>query len=255
MNNQSSFDRALLIPIGVGVFSLIGICVILIAGRITNLRGSVEEVPTATSFQYALIGTEPLVLTVTDAGPVEELPTFTPRATPILLATRTATQFVPIVTLATVAPTTTPSRTPTTASAAPFGAGTYDDLDQRFVYNGEWIRQSAVTGAFQNTLHISDSLGSAIFFRFIGQELRVFFQAGPSLGVIRLNLDGTNYEMNQSSPSTQVFEWVLPGVSNGTHIVTITHLSGGSVNLDYIIVPEVPATPVPPTITNTPLNQ
>jgi hypothetical protein len=111
------------------------------------------------------------------------------------------------------------------------------------IYAGDWIRQLGVSGAYQNSLHVSNTLGSSVFFRFIGQELRVFFQAGPSLGVIQVDLDGKEYEMNEASSSTQVYEWVLPSVANGTHQVTITHLSGGSVNIDYIIVPEVPKTP------------
>lgn len=110
------------------------------------------------------------------------------------------------------------------------------------VYSGAWTTESAVSGAYQNTLHVSGTIGNAVFFRFIGQELRVFFQAGPSLGVIRLTLDGVFYDMNESNSSTQIYEWVLPSVNNGTHTVTISHLSGGSVNLDYIIVPEVPVT-------------
>ncbi len=111
------------------------------------------------------------------------------------------------------------------------------------VYSGAWTTQSAVSGAHDNSLHVSGTVGNSVFFRFIGQELRVFFQAGPSLGVIRLTLDGTFYDMNESNSSTQIYEWVLPNVTNGTHTVTISHLSGGSVNLDYIIIPEVPTTP------------
>jgi hypothetical protein len=122
---------------------------------------------------------------------------------------------------------------------------TFDDTDYRIVYSGDWTLQAAVSGANQNTLHVSgtSSPSNTITFRFIGTEVRIFFQAGPSLGTIRLNLDGNNYDMNQSNASTQTYEWVLPSVSNGTHNVTITHLDGGSVNLDYVIVPEVPPTP------------
>ena len=258
MNNQSSFDRTLLIPIGVAVFSLIGLCVILVAGRVTALRGNVATVPTATAFQYSLIGTEPVLVTTTleefatEPADSTEFPEFTtptsasistpiqptPNLTtvPTSLVTRTTTP----INLATNLPAT---RTPITASTAPLGAGTFDDLDSRVIYNGSWTTQSSVPGAYQNTLHVSGTRGNSILFRFIGQELRVFFQAAPSLGTIRLNLDGTNYDMNQANNNTQIYEWVLPSVTNGTHSVTITHLSGGSVNLDYVIIPEVPVTP------------
>lgn len=248
MDNQPPFDRGILLPIGVGIISLIGICVILVVGRITAARANVQEVPTATSFKYALVGTEPAITTITFEATEQGIVTITPGIatalppeTPIIpLATRT---IAPLVTVSPAANTTTPTRTPTSASTAPMNAGSYDDLDNHLVYSGDWTTQSAVSGAYQNTLHVSGTLGNTVTFRFIGQELRVFFQAGPSLGAIRLNLDGTNYDMNEANSSTQSYEWVLPSVTNGTHTVTITHLSGGSVNLDEIIIPEVPVTP------------
>ena len=271
MDNKPSFDRGLLLPVGVGVFSLIGLCLILIVGRITALRGNVQEIPTATPFKYALVGTEPAITTVT-FEPTEFVPTaateapitrFTPTnsslSTPILLspvgtnalskppitlltATRTVAT-TPVGSTSPVANTITPTRTPTSASTAPLAANTYDDSDYHLIYTGTWTIQPAVPGAYLNTLHVSNTLSNAVTFRFIGQELRVFFQAGPSLGTIRLNLDGTNYDMDESNSTTQTYEWVLPSVTNGTHTVTITHLSGGSVNLDYFIIPEVPVTP------------
>ena len=49
--------------------------------------------------------------------------------------------------------------------------------------------------------------------------------------------------MNQASTSTQSYEWVLAASNTGTHTVTITHDSGGSINFDAIIVPVAPVTP------------
>jgi len=261
MNNQSPFDRSLLIPIGVGVFSLIGICILLVLGRITALRGNVQEVPTATAFKYALVGTEPAITTVT----IEATEFAPPAATeaPIILFTSTSSSLsTPIllspvatnalsgtpITLRTstssVGSTNTPTKTATSASTAPLQANTYEDSDYHIIYAGSWTIQSAVSGAYLNSLHVSSTIGNAATFQFIGQELRVFFQAGPSLGTIRINIDGTDYDpMDESNATTQTYEWVLPSVTNGTHAVTITHLSGGSVNLDYMIIPEVPVTP------------
>jgi hypothetical protein len=108
-----------------------------------------------------------------------------------------------------------------------------------------------VPGTYQNTLHVSGTLQNSVTFRFIGNELRIFFQAAPSLGTIRVTLDNNNYDMSEAGSSTELFEWVLSTTSTGTHTVTITHLSGGSVNFDSIIVPVVPATPThTPTATN-----
>lgn len=266
MNDQPSFDRGLMIPIGVGIFSLVGLCILLVLGRVTALRGNVEEIPTATSFQYQMIGTEPVLVTstvvelVTEIPSDAEAPTFDgetgfPTFNPPVLLSPNATSARTTIPLQTNTAVTTatgiPSRTPTSASAAPFNPGTYDDTDSRFTYNGNW---QTVSGAdLETTLHVSNRIGNTVVFRFIGTEIHVFFQAGQSLGGISLLLDTTNYTIDQSNGSGR-YEWVLPSVVNGTHTVTITHQSGGSVNLNYIIIPSPPITPTV-TITNTPLNQ
>jgi hypothetical protein len=255
MDNQPAFDRSLFIPIGVGIFALLGICVILVSGQLSQKPAVVEVIPTGTAFQYAFIGTEPGITTVTmepsvivtatvqsldTIPPVDfETPTFSPQNTPVPLATNTLASFI---TLPPIPNTSTPSKTPTSAFAAPFGPGTYDDTADRFVYSGDWQRQSGVAGVTGNTLHVSNTLGNSVKFLFIGNELRVFFQAGPSLGTIRLTLDSTSYVMNEASSSTQSYEWVLAASNAGTHTVTITHDSGGAVNFDAIIVPVVPVT-------------
>lgn len=261
MNNQPSFDRGLLIPIGVGIFSLIGICVLLVMGQINSSRAVVEEVPTASPFKYSLIGTEPALPIFTLDASAEAPGTTTPGAprtttlpaTIPVFSTNTSASVVPIITLPATTVANTPTRTPTSASAAPLGPGTYDDMHDRLIYSDGWDESTGV-GVHQGTLHVSDTIGSSVSFRFIGQEIRVFFQAGPSLGSVRLTLDGATYDISQANSSTQIYEWALPRVTNGTHTVTITHISGGSVNLDSIIIPDVPVTPTV-TISPTPLNQ
>ena len=140
MDNQPSFDRSLFIPIGVGIFALLGICVILASGRLNQTPAAVEEIPTATAFQYAFIGTEPGITTVTlepsvvvtvtvqslDTVPpvVFDTPTFSAQNTPVPLATNTLASFI---TLQPISNTGTPSKTPTSASTAPFGAHRAND--------------------------------------------------------------------------------------------------------------------------------
>ena len=263
MDNQPSFDRSLLIPIGVAIFSLVGICAILVLGRVATSPAAVEDVPTSTPFQYAFIGTEPAISTLTTEEATSELPTEPPLApetptfgspeTPVVALSSTPANFPTntlssLITLPPLTTTVTPSQTPNTAFAAPLVGGTFDDGDSRFVYNGNWSTQTGVAGATGNTLHVSGTVGNSVKFLFIGNEMRVFFQAGPSLGTIRLLLDNTtSYVMNEASASTQQYEWVLSASNNGTHTVTITHESGGSVNFDAVVVPEIPAT-----LTNTP---
>ena len=83
-------------------------------------------------------------------------------------------------------------------------------------------------------------------FRFIGQEVRVLYQSGDSLGVMRITLDTTTSQLDQSDPSNEL---VLTATQSGTHTVTLTHLSGGAVNLDSVIVPSLATPTATPTST------
>lgn len=259
MDNRPSFDRSLLLPLGVGVFALVGICGILVSGRLSEQRGAVEQVPTSTAFQYAYIGTEPAVSTLTletslegtplEEPPFDEAPTEFPDepGLPTTVASPPSTQFVQftstspaIITLPPLVATNTPSNTPPSAFVAPFGPGTFDNTDNRFVYSGNWDPQTGVAGTLQNTLHVSGTVGNSVTFLFTGNTVTVVFQSGPSLGTLRLQLDNSSYIQNEANPNTQRFEWVLTTTTIGTHTVTISHDSGGSVNFDGIIVPVVP---------------
>ena len=224
-------------------------------------RAAIATEETSTPFQYLFIGTEPVLAT----GTVDDLggdgsPTDAPGfsfpspsvSTPIILPSRTSSPGLSLSTLPALTTTRVPTATPTSASTAPLGAGTYDDTHNRLVYSGDWETQSNVTGANLNTLHVSSVLNTprnSVSFQFIGQEIRIFYQAGISLGTISLNIDNKVYEISESNASTDIYEWVIPQVASGTHTVTITHIGGGSVNIDKIIIPDVNLTA---TVTPTP---
>lgn len=99
--------------------------------------------------------------------------------------------------------------------------------------------------AYKETLHVSSTLDNSITFRFIGQELRLFFQSGRTLGKLRVSIDGQEFEVDQYGDSTYVSEWVSAPLKAATHTVIIRHASGGSVNLDQIIVPDIIPTATP----------
>lgn len=254
MDKPFGFDRGLLVPVLVGVLSICGICALLAALRFNPGRTSLPVEQTSTPFQYLFIGTEPL-----STGTVEEnntdgeaLPTSTLDF--LLIPTRTTPQASrttspgSLITLPAATSTRAPTSSPTSASAAPLGAGTYDDTHNRFIYSGDWETQTNVSGANLNTLHVSSVLNTprnSVTFQFIGQEIHIFYQAGPSLGTLSLNIDNKVYEISENNTSTDIFEWVIPQVTVGTHTVTITHIAGGSVNIDKIIIPEVPTTATP----------
>jgi hypothetical protein len=317
--NRTSLDLTSLLPLGVGVLSLFGICLILLVGRMFSPRSTVLPPMTATPFKYLFVATEPGISsavptdTSTPDGTFEAIstdifdpaldvtatstrrtgfaitavsglatlssslpgeaptdssiqqststpfsissraPAFTPTprstATALVLVTNTNSPLVVITnTLPVVNRTATATRTiptSTSVSVAPLNAGTYDDNDSHLIYNGNWTSQSGVPGAYKETLHVSTTLDNSVTFRFIGQELRLFFQSGPSLGRLRVTIDGTQYDVDQSTNTTSVSEWVSARMTSATHTVTISHASGGSVNLDQIIVPELILTVTP----------
>ncbi len=254
MDKQSVFDRGLVVPILVGLFSVCGICFLLAAMRFNPGRSAVATELTSTPFQYLFIGTEPVLSTGTvEDSSGDSLPTDTPDfslpstslSTPIILPSRTSSPGSSLSTLPALTNTRVPTSTPTSASTAPLGAGTYDDTHNRLVYSGDWETQTNVTGANLNTLHVSSVLNTprnSVSFQFIGQEIRIFYQAGVSLGTISLNIDNTVYEISENNASTDIYEWVIPQVAAGTHTVVITHIGGGSVNIDKIIIPDATLT-------------
>jgi len=317
MDKQTGSERFPIAPILLGVFSVFGICLVLLVGQFNTARGEATADDTSTPFKFLLLGTEPGISTASEfetsetespsgdsntpkpvfaitvqvgsnnsssnppkststsssaiqtaAGNPSEspiivlnpktqsptsgviLPSRTPTSTRTPLSTFTVTPSRTksvTQTPGTVLPTISPTRTPTSASTAPLGPGTYDDTDARLVYAGDWLAQSGVI-AYQNTLHLSNTLnnpGNSITFRFIGTELRFFYQSGPSLGTISIVLDGLQFNLDQSDTSNQTSEWVSSTLVNGTHNVVITHISGGSINLDYLVVPDVIATATP----------
>ena len=256
MDNQPSFDRGLIPPALIGIFSVIGICLVLLVYRYNTSSVVVEVTVTQTPFKYIFLGTEPAISTEPSpeesaTATLEEEPplVFTPEQPPIILTPSTP-QAIPstsIPSTGVVVPNAT--LTLTSASTPPLSPGTYDDIDFRLVYTGNWVNQTNVSGAYLNTLHISNTLttpGNSVTFRFIGQEVRVLYQSGASLGVMGITLDTTTSQLDQSDSSNEL---VLTATQSGTHTVTLTHLSGGTVNLDSVIVPSLATPTATPTST------
>lgn len=132
------------------------------------------------------------------------------------------------------------TRTPTSAAPPPLGAGTYDDIESRLNYTGSWDSQTNVPDAESGTLHVSSTIGNTITFRFIGDQIRIFYQSGSGLGFITAKIDEQEYPpLSQNGPPTVNSEWAITGLTNATHTMIITHSSGGSINLDQIIVPDI----------------
>ncbi|NUQ83247.1 MAG: hypothetical protein HUU11_00920 [Anaerolineales bacterium] len=246
MEKKPSVDSGILAPIILGMLSIVGMAVVYFFWRANAMRPVGEANPTRTPFRYVYLGTEPGLSTLTPAPTntafVLEPPTLTDTpdffGPPIVSLTPTspnsgaATQPIPR--------TPNPTATPTILSVL----AKYDDTHFAILYDGDWVSQSNVTGAHQNTLHISFTVENYAMFTFVGQQVIVGYQAGPSLGRVLIDLDGLEFEVDQSSGATQLAEWRSPVLVMGTHEIIIEHLSGGSVNLDSITIPDL-NTPTP----------
>jgi hypothetical protein len=242
MDNKPSVDRTLFIPALVGGFSVLGIVLVLLALRLGASQKTVPTEPTNTPVKYQFLATEPVVAQPTEAPPAGDT-TATATATPTEIvfdfeATSTPTFSTAVPTLA---PTNT--RAINTSTTTPLDV-TYDDADPVFTHTGNWIAQTNVSGAYKNTLHISSTIGDFAQLSFYGQKIRLTYQAGPSLGTVAIRLDSTDFVLDQSADESQSMEWESPVLTLANHQITITHISGGSINLDSLIVIDI-ATPTP----------
>lgn len=249
---KPSVDFGVLIPGALGILSILGIAVIFFVTRAESQRPAGEPVSTSTPFRFVYLGTEPSLSTLTPAptpSPIlieppgngasdSDEPSFgTPDPNLPFGTSTSANQAFPTQP---AARTSTPTATPTIPSVL----AQYDDTYYAILYDGEWTSQTNVTGAYQNTLHISFTIQNYAYFTFVGQQVIVGFQAGPSLGTILINLDGAEFQVSQASAQTQLLEWRSPVLVMGTHELIIEHLSGGSVNIDSITIPDL-RTPTP----------
>lgn len=241
-------DRSLFIPILIGGLALVGIVLVLFVLRLNAARPLPPATPSPTPLRFQLLATEPGIVYPTAADTPTEAPAteitefFSPTAL-LLLPTRTQSVFIPTSTL--------PPRPVNTATPTARGlGGIYDDADFTLIYSGNWSAQSGVSGVYGLTLHISSTIGNSVTFNFYGQKFRLNYQAGPSLGQIAIRLDNQDFQLTQAALETEAGEWESPVLTLANHTITITHISGGSINIDSLQVIDI-STPTP-SLTPTP---
>jgi len=241
MNDKLTIDRELWIPILVGGFSVVGIIIVLLIGRALNSPTPIPATPSATPFQYVYLGTEPAITTLLPEETETVFPEDVIPPTISELATATRSSIAPPIILLTNTPGGLPTSTPVTTVV---GAFVYDDADGRLLYMGSWSSQTNVSGAHEETLHVSNGIGNVLTFPFTGTEIHLFYQAGPSLGVVSITIDAEEYPLlNLSNSQTQIKEWVSDRLSNEPHQIVVAHVEGGSVNIDSLSVPAPTPTP------------
>ena len=233
MQPRPLFDRELLIPITVGVVSILGLAWIFL----TNYRSASSIPPTV----------EPTAIPIDSSPFATRTPPPRPSATSTLEETpptATGTSLVaypgpPSETLPSAGTLISESQpapsTPAPDQVQPLPSGKYDDTDPNIAYDRHWAfkMNSGTAFAYKGTLHISDSIGNELSFHFTGQRFYLGYQRGRSFGTVTVMIDDEPYSFHQQAFGNI---WRSPQLSPGTHSVRLIHESGQSINLDYIEV-------------------
>jgi hypothetical protein len=227
MQPRPSFDRALLIPIAIGVVSILGIGWIFLT---SDLKGSLIP-PTAT----------PTAIPFDDHSLETKISSFFPSATPTHSATEPSpdaspgpsTETLPATSTLITESLPTPAATHTPAQIQPLAVGKYDDMDPNIAYDRYWtiLKNPGTKNAYKGTIHVSAGIGNEASFRFRGERFLLGYQRGKSFGTVTVIIDDQPYSFHE-----QAFDllWRSPQLSPGDHFVRIIHEGGESINLDYI---------------------
>ena len=231
MQPRPLFNRELLIPIVVGLVSILGIGWIFLTNDPREALTPPPVEPTAIPFDIDTLQTAVWTPPPSANPPLEETP-------PSTETSSTASPGSPAETLASTSTLMTgsrptPSATPTPDQLLP--AGKHDDTDPKITYDRHWSFEmnSGTAYAYKGTLHVSSSNGNEASFHFTGQRFYLGYQRGRTFGIVTVLIDGEPYSFHQQAFGNI---WRSPELSPGTHSVRLIHESGESINLDYIEV-------------------
>ena len=233
MQPRPPFDRALLIPIAIGVVSILGIGWIFLRSDLKGVFIPATAVPTAIPFDVGPLKTEAASL-FPSATPIQDKTSPTATGTgPVAYPGPAAGRLASTSSLMTEGPPR-PFATSTPVRIQPLPAGRrYDDTDPNIAYGPYWtaLKNPGTKNAYKGTLHASNSVGSEASFRFTGKQLRLGYQRGKNFGVVTVLIDDQPYSFDEQAYD---LVWRSPELSPGDHFVRIIHESGESINLDYI---------------------
>ena len=228
MQPRPSFDRALLIPIAIGLVSILGIGWVLSTTGLGRLLIPPTAIPSSVSSPEARTRTPSPSATPTQDEPAPTATETSPESYPGPLA-----ETLPSTSTLVTESLPTPSATRTPAQFQLLPAGKYDDTNPNIDYGLYWtaLKNPGTANAYKGTLHASFAIGNEASFRFTGEGFRLGYQRGRNFGTVKVLIDGQSYSFHE-----QAFDlvWRSPQLSPGDHVVRIIHDSGESINLDYI---------------------
>jgi hypothetical protein len=219
MQPRPSFDRALLIPVAVGVVSILGIGWILLTSDLKESLIHPTATPTAIPFDVRSLQTEILSFYPSATSPVVSP---APPAVTLPSTSTLITESLP-----------PPPATLTPDQIQPLRAGKHDDMDPDIAYDQYWtlLKNSSTAHSYRGTIHASAGIGDEASFRFTGKGFRLGYKRGKNFGIVTVIIDDQSYSFHE-----EAFDlvWRSPQLSPGDHFVRIIHESGESINLDYI---------------------
>jgi hypothetical protein len=248
MDTRPIRHHPLIPPLLIGIFSLLGLCTILVLVFRPTQTAAFVPTRTSTAFKYEFLATETQIPVLTPASETAEFrvaPTATslptnsttqvPESTPVFVATSVATQRNGNVgaTATSFTATLTMTLEPILGTSTPLPTGKYDNNAPGFRYIGAWnVEENSY--AYQETVLVSEVVGDYVAFSFIGLQLMLGYQSSDDAGEFRVSIDGVEESMNQQAGSI----WFSDYLESGTHHAIITHTGAGPVNVDYIEIAE-----------------
>lgn len=232
MQPRPSFDRALLIPIAIGVVSILGIGWIFLTSDLKESLIPPTAIPTAIPFDVSSLETE-IGSFFPSATPTREETPPTATGTRREVSPGLPAETLPSTSASVTESLPTPSATHTPVQLQPLVVGKYDDMDPNIAYDRYWtvLKNPSTAKSYRGTIHISAGIGNEASFRFTGERFRLGYKRGKNFGTVTVIVDDQPYSFHE-----QAFDllWTSPQLSPGDHFVRIIHESGESINLDYI---------------------
>ena len=223
MQPRPSFDRTLLIPIVIGVVSILGIVWLFLTSGLRETLSAPTAVPTAIPFDASSLNTQAASFYPSATSTLDETPPTATETLPLPVTSTLITESHP-----TASATPTPDRVQLLATGR-----RYDDTDPNIAYDQFWtaLKNSSTVNAYKGTIHTSNGVGNEASFRFTGKAFLLGYQRGVNFGTVTVLIDGEPYRFHEQDFS---LVWRSPQLTPGDHFVRIIHESGESVNLDYI---------------------
>ena len=233
MQPRPSFDRALLIPIAIGVVSILGIGWIFLTSDLGKSPIPATAIPSSfSSLEEGTRTPSPSATRTRDETPKAQTPSAATATRPDTYPGPPA-ETLPSASTFITKSLSAPSATPTPGNIQPLPAGKYDDVDPNIAYDPYWtaLKNPSTAHSYKGTIHASTGNGNEASFRFTGKRFRLGYQRGKNFGTVTVLIDDQSYSFHE-----QAFDllWSSPQLSPGDHFVRILHESGESINLDYV---------------------